>query len=166
MRNRRPFWEKVNRGHLDDCWPWTGYVGPSGHGATTYKSKPCYASRKAWLLSYGPIHGPEIVCHRCDNALCCNPAHLYLGTRADNMIDRFSKPLARLRQARGRRRIVTGIQLIKLFAMRDRGVSLKECARTFNVHKATICRWVKDVKRVSDEVRREDRLSNSRTNNI
>jgi hypothetical protein len=30
------------------------------------------------------------VLHRCDNRLCCNPAHLYLGTQADNMHDRIA----------------------------------------------------------------------------
>jgi hypothetical protein len=28
------------------------------------------------------------VLHHCDNRLCCNPDHLYLGTDADNVRDR------------------------------------------------------------------------------
>ena len=31
------------------------------------------------------------VLHVCDNALCCNPNHLYLGTQIDNIKDRDMK---------------------------------------------------------------------------
>lgn len=46
------------------------------------------AHRYGSALVHGPIPPALLVLHRCDHAPCCNPAHLYLGTAADNARDR------------------------------------------------------------------------------
>jgi hypothetical protein len=43
--------------------------------------------RLAWEINNGPIPEGMFVLHHCDNRLCCNPDHLYVGTKADNMRD-------------------------------------------------------------------------------
>jgi hypothetical protein len=48
------------------------------------------AHRMAWFAEYGRWPEPCAL-HRCDNPPCCNPAHLFEGTRADNMRDMWSK---------------------------------------------------------------------------
>jgi hypothetical protein len=56
------------------------------------------AHRYAYMLLRGPIpDGRVLVCHQCDNRLCVNPGHLYLGDDADNAHDR---------ETRGRHHIV------------------------------------------------------------
>ncbi len=146
VKDRRPFWDKIERRGAEECWPWTGYV-VKGRPLTTLEYVSMYASRKAWILTHGPIRTEDCVNHRCDNALCCNPAHLYLGTRADNMIDRWRQPEAAERMATGRRTVLTAEELEQLWKMRAAGTLLRECAEVFGVHIATICRYITKIRK-------------------
>lgn len=80
----------------DDCWPWKGprRGGPDSdtYGRFNLRGKVYTAHR--WLLDYlrgKPLilkpTGVEDGCHRCDWRPCCNPAHLYVGTRKQNIAD-------------------------------------------------------------------------------
>lgn len=151
-RDRRPFWVKVDRRGPDECWPWTGYVRPSGHGATTHQCFSILSSRKAWILTNGPIRDDLCVNHRCDNKLCCNPAHMYLGTRADNMIDRWERTESGQRVPRGRPHVITSTGLEKLWAMQRAGATRKQCAEVFGVHVATVGRYLETWRKSVDRL--------------
>lgn len=90
------FWAKVAKtDNAADCWPWLGTRhGKGGYGSV--KRGPAIAGnalahRIAYTLTHGSIPVGLHVLHRCDNRLCCNPAHLFVGTNADNMRDRDAK---------------------------------------------------------------------------
>ena len=94
------FWSKVDKsGGPDACWNWTGSFYPSGYGAVRWNGHTHLSHRLAYALSYGAIPQGMCVCHRCDNPPCCNPTHLWIGTKADNNADKMKK--GRMVVARG-----------------------------------------------------------------
>lgn len=85
------FWAKVDKSAGPDaCWLWTAAKRKTGYGLF-YIRRAHGSHRIAWAMDKGPIPDGLCVCHRCDNPPCCNPAHLFLGTYADNNHDKEIK---------------------------------------------------------------------------
>ena len=85
------FWSKVAILGPDKCWLWTGARNEYGYGNVHFAGRYHKAHRVAYGLTVGPIPNGLFVCHTCDNPPCVNPAHLWLGTNADNLQDMRDK---------------------------------------------------------------------------
>lgn len=85
------FWSRVAKGGIDDCWNWIAGIGTHGYGRMSVDGCPESSHRISWQLNNGPIPQGLHVLHRCDNRICCNPNHLFLGTNLDNINDMVSK---------------------------------------------------------------------------
>lgn len=105
-KSKARFWMYVRRGA--GCWIWSGSTHSNGYGklwvGPRSSRKIFSAHRLSWLICNGAIPRGSVVCHSCDNRLCVNPGHLWLGTQSDNIKDMHSKGRANeARRARGSR---------------------------------------------------------------
>jgi len=73
------------------CLEWTASKNLKGYGLFGLKGRSYQAHRVACFLETGFDPGEFLVCHTCDNPSCCNFDHLWLGTNADNMLDKMKK---------------------------------------------------------------------------
>jgi hypothetical protein len=122
------------------CWEWMGSRGSHGYGVIGLprSRKLVCAHRASWEMHFGPIpsDGPGpigyCICHRCDNKTCVNPAHLFLGTHADNMADNARKGRAR----GGHKRTIEEVQsVLRLHAT---GVTQAEICRSMGLSSCNV----------------------------
>ncbi len=93
------FWENVDKQGENSCWNWTAGHRPNGYGRFSISNKSISTHRFSYELFNGQIPPGMAVLHTCDNRLCVNPAHLYLGTAKEN--NRDTKERNRLNPRRG-----------------------------------------------------------------
>ena len=85
------FWNKVSgRNTPNQCWIWTGSMS-QGYGTIRWDGLVQKSHRIAYILHYGAIPEHCQICHHCDNRSCCNPLHLFAGTKDDNLRDMIQK---------------------------------------------------------------------------
>ncbi len=157
-------WSRVATSDTDACWPWLGATR-KGYGHVRYQGQQWSAHRLAYVLARGPIPTGMLVCHACDNPLCCNPQHLWLGTNRENILDSVTKgrhvqvdlaSLSSERRARGmlhgmhthpesRRRgehngsaKLTTDQVIQIREQSARGLTQRQLAREYGICQATV----------------------------
>lgn len=98
---RTPFTTRINDGVVVNaetgCWEWQGNTDAGGYGRVSvgnggrFTKTTLSTHRMAWIGFKGEIPDGLHVLHQCDNRICCNPDHLFLGTHQDNMRDMLNK---------------------------------------------------------------------------
>ncbi len=146
------FWGNVAITADDNkCWEWKRSTDKDGYGQFYLSDNTGWhrqlSHRGAWEMTNGEIPKGLCVLHKCDNPKCCNPKHLFLGTKLDNTLDMFAKGRGFIPPAQGEdngRSILTADKVIEIrqrFAMG--GLSYKEIAKEMGVAPATIAHVVK-----------------------
>ena len=141
------FWSRMDRtGGDESCWPWLRAKSSSGYGKLYFGGKDWRSHRLAFYLKTG--EKPQVVCHRCDNPACCNPAHLFGGTFKDNTQDMIRK--GRRHSQVGERHSQSKLkpeQVIEIRKAKARGERAVDIAKRFSIsrdHVLDICsgdRW-------------------------
>ena len=132
------FWEKVDHRADDECWEWRGCTSGGGYGYAWYGGRNSRAHRVSWVLHWGAIPEGSLVCHTCDNRICVNPAHLFLGTAADNQADMMAKGRGRCRGESHPRAKLTEVIVRQIRSDVRAGRSQRFLAEQYGVHTNTI----------------------------
>lgn len=135
--NTIEFFEKKVTADLETgCHIWAGKPDAHGYGTFCVDRKMYKAHRLSYELYKGPIPTGMLVCHKCDNRICVNPDHLFVGTLQDNMDDRARKD----RQAKGERNHskLKASSVLLIRELSQKRWTQRRLAKEFGVDKSTI----------------------------
>ncbi len=135
------FWRCVGPPTETGCTLWTGTRNKAGYGNIGKGDRNVLAHRVAYEIAHGPIPARILVLHNCpggDNPACVNPAHLWLGTHADNAVDAFAKG----QSPRGEERTQSKLTEAAVLAIRARyaagGITAAQLAHEYGVCRALV----------------------------
>lgn len=124
------------------CWEWQGAMSyQTGYGRVKTSLGPLDVHRAVWSLINGRPTTDKMVCHLCDNRICVNPAHLFLGDRSANMRDAAIKGrlnIAAVIAAHPKK--LTDAQVVEIFHRVNSGERPIDLASEYGVVHQTISR--------------------------
>ncbi len=139
---RHRFWSKVDKRGPDECWPWTAQRDRDGYGKFWLRGRDHAAHRVVIEVEGGELPEGKVVCHRCDNPPCVNPAHLFVGTVSDNNRDAVAKGRLARGEARPNTRLTEG-DVIRIREMVAEQGTQKHAAELFGLSNATVSSMVR-----------------------
>ena len=122
----------------NNCWLWGQAFRSSGYGCMTWEKKVIDAHRYSYSYYKGEIPKGLFVCHRCDNKMCVNPDHLFVGTPKDNVLDMVNKKRQRVGEKTNLNKL-SELQVIDIKNCLSMGVRQIELVKKYNVSRTCIC---------------------------
>ena len=121
----------------EDCWLIKsklryGRMCYYNNGIRTYIN----IHQASYKLFVGEIPPKAWVLHKCNNAFCCNPKHLYLGDRKQNEIDKVNA--GSIKGEKHPKSVLTEKDVFKIRKMIKKGMKNQEIANFYKVKKAAI----------------------------
>lgn len=138
---RARFDAKWRKDETTGCWNWTASTAGKGYGQVRIPKtrRNVYAHRLSWGLHRGEVPDGMMVLHKCDNPLCVNPAHLFLGDGGVNLQDMAAKG----RHLYGERNTESRLTAKQVHAIHDAaasGSTQRAIAEKFGVGQMQVCR--------------------------
>lgn len=93
--------------------------------------------RLAYEIAFGEIPEGMFVCHTCDNPLCINPRHFFLGTQVENMEDMVAKRRS-VRGTNHYRTVTTEEQVVEIRERRAKGETMESIAKDYGITRITV----------------------------
>lgn len=125
----------------EECWEWGSVLNSNGYGRFMVQNKHRLAHRVSYEIFFGEVPDGLRVCHRCDNRLCVNPMHLWLGTQSENLKDAVSKGRMKHPDTRAEKNGNTKLtweHVRNIRAMHNTGVRKYHIASLFGVSPSTV----------------------------
>jgi len=131
----------VDHRNKQSCWVWQGIKNSNGYGRFSLNDKHRLAHKISFEMFVGAIPDGFNVCHNCDNRLCVNPLHLWLGTQSENLKDAVVKGRMFRPDTTGEKngnRKLDWNQVRTIRQMVANGTLKSEAARAFKVSPSTV----------------------------
>lgn len=132
------FWGNIEK--QGECWIWTGAKDKDGYGWIYLYGRQERAHRFSYMLHCGSIEKGVFVCHHCDTPACCNPEHLYAGTRQDNADDAINRNLYRRGEKHGRAKLT--VKEVKEIRSKADDYTQNELAAEYGVSRPAISKII------------------------
>jgi hypothetical protein len=142
-----------NTKQVGECLVWQKAKSKAGYGQVWDGSKVIYTHRLVAELIGLELSAGLDVMHSCDVRGCCNPTHLSVGTRKENMVDASNKGRLLNKahvegQSHPSAKLSTN-EIAELRAMRNRGAKLKHLSEIYGVSIAAISKITRGETRVN-----------------
>lgn len=123
------------------CWNWKGCAPKNpGYGQFRTNMKLIRAHRASWIIHFGEIPNGMFVLHKCDNKICSNPDHLFLGNDLENNKDAYQKGINKILWANGENNPKAKLNKQQVEEIRKLNISNVAISKIYKVSPNTIGR--------------------------